>query len=292
MIDERMLEVLAHPTGGGYTMQTADNGESSLMADNGTAYPVYGGVPVLLDDIDPLKEDIKKYFNDMWSSRKENGVKKWQDDGFSYGVCQQEALAEIDDFTGKKVLLLGAGRGNEAAMFEERGAWTLTTDILPEGLADGTGCRVAMDAEKLHVADNSFDFVYAQSMLMFVDERKVISEVQRVLKPGGRFISVEPLADGALFKFLHMVLTKFDNYDELGKTPPRYMVSEDFRWMKTQFREEHYSAFKVLTPLYHPFRILGLKGLVDLYFRMERGLISLIPPLGRQCFLSIHIWEK
>ncbi|MHB8697697.1 MAG: class I SAM-dependent methyltransferase [Sulfuricaulis sp.] len=39
--------------------------------------------------------------------------------------------------------------------------------------------------------DGTFDHVICQAVLMFVDKRRALAEIQRVLRPGGRFAGLE-----------------------------------------------------------------------------------------------------
>ena len=41
------------------------------------------------------------------------------------------------------------------------------------------------DAENMQFKDNSFDFIFALAMVYYLDENKFLSEVKRVLRPGG-----------------------------------------------------------------------------------------------------------
>lgn len=50
-----------------------------------------------------------------------------------------------------------------------------------------------MDAQKLKFGDNSFDFIYGNSILHHIDIQKAFSEISRVLKPDGHAVFCEPL---------------------------------------------------------------------------------------------------
>lgn len=235
------------------------------------------------------------YFNDLWQSRAAGNKRFWHDDGFSYRICQREAVDGLGDLSGKKVLLLGAGRGYEANLFLERGAWVCVTDLLLPSSDDeieGRICKAVMDAEQLFFGDNTFDLVYAQSMLMFVDKKKVLQEARRVLRKGGRFVSVEPLSEGALFWILKKTLTHFDRYTYLGKKPPRYMKMEDVQLMRDIFDKEICVKFRILTPLYHIPRMLNATWMVDAYMKVERAVVDSVKCLQRQCFLGLYVFEK
>ncbi len=299
-LDPTLLALVTGPDGDGLAPNAA--GDALCSQDGAHCYPIRRGIPVLTASAeqnasvreDELKHEIKKYFADMWKSRQERGVRFWQDDGYSYRYCQHVVLKRAGALDGKKVLLLGAGRGYETELFQRAGAWTLTTDILLEGLINPAlkHARAVMDAERLFLRNACVDVVYAQSMLMFVDERKAVAEALRVLKPGGLFISVEPQADGALFKWLHRALTCFDKYGVLGEQPPRYLTAQDLHWMRSQFAHTVYESYRMMTPAYHLPRILRLELLTRAYFGMELAAMAVLPALKRQCFMSLHVLQK
>lgn len=106
--------------------------------------------------------------------------------------------------TGSRVLDLGAGTGDQTLAAARRigpVGGVLATDIsasmldLARTAAIGAGItnvqtRV-MDAQRLELESGSFDAAIARFSLQFVpDVRQALTEVRRVLKPGGRFAAV------------------------------------------------------------------------------------------------------
>lgn len=72
-----------------------------------------------------------------------------------------------------------------------------------------------MDAHKLEFPDNSFDVVVGVSILHHLDFETAITEVQRVLKPGGYAIFQEPLRDNPGGKLVRALTPKARTADEL-----------------------------------------------------------------------------
>ncbi len=107
-------------------------------------------------------------------------------------------FALIDDVDGRRVLDVGCGEGALAVELRRRGAQV--TGVDPSGSmiaaarkrAEAAGCPVALlqaQGQQLPFADASFDVVIAKTVLCFVgDGQPFISEMARVLRPGGRFV--------------------------------------------------------------------------------------------------------
>jgi phosphatidylethanolamine/phosphatidyl-N-methylethanolamine N-methyltransferase len=99
---------------------------------------------------------------------------------------------------GDRVLEVGVGTGINAALYPRNCSVTgidLSRSMLEkasERLAR-KGCDnvrlLEMDAEHLRFPDDSFDFVYAPYVISVVpDPVRVVREMRRVCKPGGKFI--------------------------------------------------------------------------------------------------------
>lgn len=99
---------------------------------------------------------------------------------------------------GKQVLEIGCGIGTDGVQFAQAGAIYTGVDLTTaainlakrnfelRGLA---GIFQTADAEKLDFPDSSFDIVYSHGVLHHTpDTRKAVSEVHRVLRPGGQAI--------------------------------------------------------------------------------------------------------
>ncbi len=117
---------------------------------------------------------------------------------------------DFEGFEGRRVLEIGSGGGAHSALFKLRGASIISVDITPERvlstarklnlIPEGRGFAVEADAESLPFADASFDIVYSNGVLHHsTDTRRCISEVRRVLKPGGRAVVMLYARNSAIY---------------------------------------------------------------------------------------------
>lgn len=94
---------------------------------------------------------------------------------------------------GERILDLGCGDGQLTQRIAATGARMVGVDASPDMLAAararGVDAREGR-AESLPFADQSFDAVFSNAALHWVrDQDAMMSQVRRVLKPGGRFVA-------------------------------------------------------------------------------------------------------
>ncbi|OOP56602.1 MAG: hypothetical protein AYP45_08280 [Candidatus Brocadia carolinensis] len=100
------------------------------------------------------------------------------------------------DLKGKKVLEIGFGMGTDHLSLAKQGGIMHGVDLTPRNLEitrkrfEIYGLKSELlvnDAENLPYDDNSFDFVYSFGVIHHSpDTQRIISEIHRVLKPGGK----------------------------------------------------------------------------------------------------------
>lgn len=113
-------------------------------------------------------------------------------------------LHSLYDPAGKDVLLYGCGPANGAERFLERGARSVSGfDIseaeIEKGRREGLDLRVA-DAHHLAYGDASFDLIVGSAILHHLDLPVALREIQRILRPGGRAVFLEPLAHNPILR--------------------------------------------------------------------------------------------
>ena len=107
-------------------------------------------------------------------------------------------LVDFNSYRGKKLLEIGCGAGVDLVRFARAGAIVTGVDLSQTSI-DLARQNIAqnglqadlqiMNGEALQFADNSFDIVYAHGVLQYTaDSDRMISEIHRVLKPGGEAV--------------------------------------------------------------------------------------------------------
>lgn len=155
-------------------------------------------------------------------------------------------LGFLGSLAGKRILDLGAGAGEASLFFASRGARVTALDISPAQIAvlsraaSARGLAVealAIPAEELPFPDQTFDLAYGNSVLHHVDYRRVVPEVRRVLKPGGRVAFIEPLAYNPLIQVYRRLGADIHTPDE------RPLTMRDIRWIMSQLGRSAHREF-------------------------------------------------
>lgn len=107
-------------------------------------------------------------------------------------------LVNFSSYSGKSMLEVGCGAGIDLVRFGRAGVKVTGIDLsrtaidLARRNVEQNGLNAdlrVMNGESMQFPDNSFDVVYAHGVLQYTaDANKMISEIHRVLKPGGEFI--------------------------------------------------------------------------------------------------------
>jgi ubiquinone/menaquinone biosynthesis C-methylase UbiE len=107
-------------------------------------------------------------------------------------------VVNFDGYPGKNLLEVGCGTGIDLVRFARGGAKVTGIDLSKtavdlackniEQSGQNADLRV-MNGESMQFVDNTFDVVYAHGVLQYTaDPEKMMSEIHRVLRPGGEAI--------------------------------------------------------------------------------------------------------
>jgi len=132
-------------------------------------------------------------------------------------------LYHLGNLSGKKILELGCGAGENSVYFATQGAHCTATDISPgmlkkaQQLTKKHHVRVKTqveDAMNLSFKANTFDIVYAANTMHHVDPHRMLEETHRVLKPGGLLCTWDPLIHNPLINIYRRLATQIRSDDE------------------------------------------------------------------------------
>lgn len=162
-------------------------------------------------------------------------------------------LDRLEPLSGKKLLDIGAGLGESSVYFALRGARVTTVDISSQmvemalGLGKNYGVElegIVSSAEDLNLPDNSYDIIYVANTIHHVHDRaSLFEQMHRALKPGGMFISYDPIAYNPVINVYRRMATAVRTPDESPltvadlKLARRYFCHVQHRefWISTLF---------------------------------------------------------
>ena len=184
------------------------------------------------DDLDKIKADIRRKYSDVAKGPEgrfqyptgRKGLETLNYDktlidrlphvvaSFYCGVGNPFSLGKISE--GEHVLDFGCGAGVDtilAAMMVGPNGSVIGIDIVPEMIAraESNLKMTAMEnvrlqttaGESLPFPDDAFDVVISNGVINLIpDKEGVLSEIHRVLKPGGRLMVADQLAVGSVNK--------------------------------------------------------------------------------------------
>jgi ubiquinone/menaquinone biosynthesis C-methylase UbiE len=164
----------------------------------------------------------------------------------------------FDKFAGKKVLEIGCGGGIDSAEFARNGAQVTSTDFTQIGVETtkallkeaGLPSNVLQaDATNLQFKDNTFDLVYSFGVVHHIPQiDKALTEIKRVLKPGGKIMIMVYNKDSLLYGYsivyLHGVKEKQLEKISIDELTAKYSErKEDNPYTKVFTKEEAGSLF-------------------------------------------------
>jgi len=160
-------------------------------------------------------------------------------------------LSKMGSLEGKRVLDIGAGLGESSVYFALQGADVTAADISPlmienvRQLAGKYGVQVngiVSSAESLPVPENYFDFVYVANAIHHIPDRdRLFHQIYLALKPGGVFISYDPLAYNPIINVYRRMATLVRTPDESPLTVA------DLKLVRKHFADVQHREFWIST---------------------------------------------
>lgn len=203
----------------------------------------------------------------------------------------------MGDLNGKTVLDFGCGDGARSLQYAKRGAMVYAFDISPESVRNlvktaknaGLGDRIhasVMPAETLAYPDGMFDLVLGVSILHHTDVSLVERELERVLKPGGRALFIEPLGHNPFLQLFRLLTPN-------RRTPTEQpMTMSQIHQLIARFRQGRFRGFHLVSIV--PPGVLWATGnrtlfrtLMGMTQTVDRWLLAAAPPLRRYCWMTL-----
>ena len=190
--------------------------------------------------------DKEEVFHDQWASSIDPA--KLPVDIYWSAPTSPERLwmkTQFPPLQGLRVLDLGCGAGEGACWFALQGARVVASDLsqefcdLAQAVARHHGVEIeAVRANSIHLdlEPESFDIIYAANVLHHVENhQETIEGCKRLLKKGGLFVSMDPLAHNPVIDVYRRMATKVRTVDE---EPLRMQILELFRRNFSQVKYE------------------------------------------------------
>ena len=265
-----------------------------------------------------MRQQRERVFHDVWASE----VDPHELDPIRRAFCATTpettyAFRALGDLKGKRVLDLGCGAGETTVWLALQGAQVDGVDISPgmvevtRGLAErqGVADRVTLHVspgESLPFEAGTFDVVFGHDCLHHMDFDRARDEFQRVLKPGGRAVFAEPLGHNPVINHFRNISPKTRTPDEV---PLRF---SDFRRLRRGFRSLRHKEFQFSTlALFLWFYLVErddpnqvrywkkiiveaekYRGAFKVFDWFDQAMVTLFPPSGRLCRMTVIVMEK
>jgi SAM-dependent methyltransferase len=134
---------------------------------------------------------VQEYYEELWERLPRDLTPP------DYGVRRAFLLGELT--RGEQALDVGCGEGDFTALLADAGAHAIGADIASGAIRrartkhPGIDFRLAPIDGPLPLEDNSFELVWASEVIEHIaDTARWLSEVRRVLRPGGRLLLTTP----------------------------------------------------------------------------------------------------
>lgn len=209
-------------------------------------------------------------------------IRPWMNP-YKFPWIMQRIEEESKKLKGKKLLEVGCGMGYDSLEFIRRGVRVTAVDLTPNAVdfarrhfevvgVEADDVRVG-NALELPFEDETFDAVWANGVLHVTgDTPKAISEVRRVLKPGGRAIISHFYRKPSWMYLVHRLGRENIEYKDEDPPVNEFYTEREVEDMFEGFeiestRREHHRALPVAR--------IGLKA--GLYTYVFRPLYNLLP---------------
>jgi len=200
---------------------------------------------------------------------------------------RQLAALLLGELEGKDLLDLACGMGEESVYFAKLGARVTGIDISDVGIAslkkraafhhlDITALEMRVDPTSF--PDDSFDRVHGLGILHHVGIEAGLREVDRLLRPGGLGVFLEPIGDSPTIETIKTFLMKHARF--LGEFDHVTDHEHNLTWREVETAVQRFADVRI-----YPYHLLyRLKRFFpyashDALKRVDAGLLTLMPKL-------------
>lgn len=239
---------------------------------------------VLREEADFANADYAPYAHDLEINRKMFG--RYLSPSQLWDWRQMAALL-LGDVNGLDLLDLGCGMGEESVYLAKLGAKVTGIDISELGVAT-LKKRAAyhrlpvsafeMRADPTSFADESFDRVHGLGILHHIGIDAGLAEVERVLKPGGLGVFLEPLGNSPTVEAVKTFLMKHARF--LGQFDHVTDHEHNLTWDEVEAATQRFAEVR-LFPFHLLYRLKRFlpKQALDTVRRIDQGVLALAPGL-------------
>jgi len=259
--------------------------------------------------------DKERHFHDEWAeSIQLESIQVHNAFESPTAMENQFILREMGDLRGKCLLDIGAGLGESSVYFALKGAQVTCTDISPGmvkcasdlGRLHGVQLQaIVSPAEDLSSPKDYFDIVYMANVIHHVTNKEsLFREVNRVLKPGGHFFTIDPLAYNPVINIYRRMATAVRSDDEAPLTFHDIALAEKY-FVNVRHREFWIATLALFLKYYlwdriHPNADRYWKRIFNetrgslIWWRPLRALDSVLTrlPLIRRLSWNIVMWGQ
>lgn len=248
----------------------------------------------------PKNIAVPDFYDQQWATAQ--GINDYNLFLIMFKSALQHSYSLLGNLSGKKLLEVGCGSGQQAVWFATQGARVTAIDVSDQSVQNTKQwakqqrvklTALTMNAEQLPFSENTFDLVYLNSVLMHVDPERVLQECARVLKKGGKIVIVEPLQSNPL---LRLYRRWFSSYATMN---PRYLTLRQFKRFHSQLQfsqmqhREFYGLALAALPFYHLFSDKRKAQLLSSPLeKVDAALLQLLPPLRSWCWVTVVGYGK
>lgn len=156
---------------------------------------------------------------------------------------------------------LGSGPGLFTKALQQNSTHLVSADISQDMLKmnENAEHKLQVDAHNLPINANQFDIVFSSLMIQWCDLDKVLAEVYRVLKPGGKAV-ISTLVQGSLYE-LQQAWAKVDQDEHIHHYQHMQSLTKvvnQTKWQRIELqRQQHTFWFESVSALAKELKSLG-----------------------------------